>query len=267
MSFTIKKENKKLIFNDLGGYESRNYSTIWCITQADKIYNWNDFPEIKIHTQDYEINKEDYTYSKRNSYKNLIPDFNFHCWKEVGINDYEDMTNEISNSGLQNFEYNKVGWIGSTNTNIIRKLLLNIGNVNKEIFDIFDMQWNKKQFNDLEPSKYISLQDLVKKYSILIDVEGYGYSGRLKYLLWSHRPVIIVDRPHKEFFFEHLVEWKHYIPVKRNLSDLIEKTQWCRNNYDKASEIAQNAYEFSKIYLTRQSCYKQYDKIISAITI
>ena len=42
MSFTVKKQGN-LIFNDLGGYETRNTSTMWCIEQADKIYNWNDF--------------------------------------------------------------------------------------------------------------------------------------------------------------------------------------------------------------------------------
>ena len=33
----------------------------------------------------------------------------------------------------------------------------------------------------------------------------------------------------------------HYIPVNRDLSDLIEKTQWCLDNYEKAVQIAENA--------------------------
>ena len=100
-------------------------------------------------------------------------------------------------------------------------------------------------------------------YSILIDIEGRGYSGRLKYLLWSHRPLLIVDRPHKEYFFEYLKEWEHFIPVKRDLSDLIDKTLWCLNNYNEALIIAENAYQISKIYLTRDACYKQWNHIIS----
>ena len=54
MSFTVSKINGLLIFNDNGCYETRNPSTIWCIKEADKIYNWNDFNEIKIFTEDYE---------------------------------------------------------------------------------------------------------------------------------------------------------------------------------------------------------------------
>ena len=54
MSFCVSKMNGKLIFNDLGGYETRNPSTIWCIQKADEKYNWKDFNEIRIHTGDYD---------------------------------------------------------------------------------------------------------------------------------------------------------------------------------------------------------------------
>lgn len=262
MAFSILKKNGNLLFNDFGGYETRNPSTFWCIQQADKIYNWNDFSEIKIHTEDIEKNKNDYTYSKQNSYNNLVPDFNFHSWPQVGINDYEMFVKEIDNAGLHNYEINKVVWIGNTNTNIRRKQLLEIGNHHKELFDIFNMNWIPSGNVILNSTYYISTPELVKKYSILIDIEGNGYSGRLKHLLWSHRPLLIVDRPHKEFFFEFLKEWEHYIPVKRDLSDLIEKTKWCLYNYDRALQIAENAYKFSKSHLTRNACYNKWNDII-----
>lgn len=51
------------------------------------------------------------------------------------------------------------------------------------------MHWIKSQNIRLDNSQYISMPDLVRKYSILIDIEDSGYSGRLKYLLLSHRPV------------------------------------------------------------------------------
>ena len=143
--------------------------------------------------------------------------------------------------------------------------MLQIGYNNKELFDFYSMSWSKSNNIMLNSTKYISTPDLVKKYSILIDIEGNGYSGRLKYLLWSHRPVLLVDRPHKEFFFEFLKEWVHFIPVKRDLSDLIEKTKWCLDNYDKALQIAENAYQFSKNYLTREACYNKWNDIISKL--
>ncbi len=264
MSFLVKKENGKLIFINYGGYETRNESTIQCLEQADKIYNWKDFNNLVIFTGDYEKNINEHTYSKNNSIINLVPDFNFHSWPQVGINDYNEQIEKIDKAGKNNYMINKVGWIGNINTHPNRKIMLNIGNSNKGLFDFNGMNWikNNNQIK-LNASKYITLDDLVKTYSILIDIEGNGYSGRLKYLLWSHRPVLLVDRPHKEYFFEFLQEWVHYIPVKRDLSDLEEKTTWCINNYSKAQEIAENAYEFSKKYLTREACYGVWNKIIT----
>ena len=144
----------------------------------------------------------------------------------------------------------------------MRKKLVEIGNTNKELLDIIDMDWLPSENIQLNTSKYIYTPELVEKYSMLIDVEGNGYSARVKHLLWSHRPLLLVDRPHKEFFFEFLKEWEHYIPVKRDLSDLIEKTKRCLQNYDKALIIAENAFKFSKIHLTRDSCYATWNTII-----
>jgi hypothetical protein len=265
MTFVFKKENRKLVFKDYGGYETRNPSTIWCIQQADKIYNWNDFPEKQIFTTDSESNFFHYTYSKQNNYLNLVPDFNFHSWPQVGINDYEELYKSIDKKGRTPFNINKVGWIGNINTHPFRKKLLEIGNTNTDLMDIFDCGNWFKQSNSilLGNNKYISTPDLVSTYSILLDIEGNGYSGRLKHLLWSHRPVILVDRPHNEYFFEYLKEWEHYIPVNRDLTDLVEKIKWILENYDKALIIAENAYNFSKKYLTREACYKQWNYIIT----
>uniref|UniRef100_A0A6C0AZI1 Glycosyl transferase CAP10 domain-containing protein n=1 Tax=viral metagenome TaxID=1070528 RepID=A0A6C0AZI1_9ZZZZ len=276
MSFTVKKENGELIINDMGGFETRNSSTIWCLQEADKLYHWNDFKEIRIYTGDFDYTHDiknihnEFSFSKRDGYYNLVPDFNFHSWPQVGIDNYKEFVEAIDKAGLVMPEINKVGWIGNITTAHSRRHLLEIGQHNPLLLDIFDCgMWIRNPESPdsikLVNNKFISTPDLVKKYSILIDIEGTGYSGRLKHLLWSHRPLLIVDRPHKEYFFEYMKEWGHYIPVKRDLSDLIEKTQWCLDNYDKALEIAENAYQFSKVYLTREACYKQWNKIITNI--
>jgi hypothetical protein len=264
-SFTVKKQNGSLIFNDCGGYEYRNPSTIWCVQEADKIYHWKDFKEICICTGDYENGETEYTYSKQNHYKNTVPDFNFHSWPQVGIHDYEELIQQIDIIGSKKAEIHKVGWIGAE-TNHMRRILREIGGSHEEMFDVIIMEWIRHNTSVvMNATAYLSIADLIKKYSVLIDVEGNGYSARVKYFLWSHRPLLLVDRPHKEFYYEYLKEWVHYIPVKRDLSDLVEKTKWCIDNYDEAYKIAENAYNFSRIYLTREACYKQWNTIITKI--
>ena len=263
-SFEVFKKNGVLNFIDNGGWESRNTSTIWCMQQANELYKWNDFDKIVISTGDNENNNADYSYSHQKDVSKTIPDFNFHAWPQVGINDYSSFVNDIHLSGLNPPKINKVGWIGNLNTNYKRKIVYNIGLQNTDCMDIFSMSWSKSGDNiKLNSTKYISTPDLVKKYAILIDIEGRGYSGRVKHLLWSHRPLIIVNRSHKEYFYKYLEPWKHFIPVKNDLSDLVTNIKWCLQNKNKAIEIAENAYDFSKKYLTREACYNRWDEIIS----
>ena len=133
------------------------------------------------------------------------------------------------------------------------------------------MEWlvNAPRENGItyQTSKFISISDLVRNYKILIDIEGAGYSGRLKFLMWSKRPLIIIDREYKEWFFDFMIPWIHYIPVKHDLSDLVEKTLWINNNYELALNIAQNAFGFANIYLSRDACYEKWNEIISEYLI
>ena len=39
--------------------------------------------------------------------------------------------------------------------------------------------------------------------------------------------------------------YKHFIPVKMDLSDLLEQSKWVQNNYEKCLEIANNAFEYA----------------------
>ena len=261
-AFVAYKKNGKLFFINIHGTQTRNASTMKCMYEADKIYNWPDFM-MKIRTCD-SCAFDEYGYSK-NSLHKLVPDFNFWAWPEVGINNYSVTVNEIMNAGNEPATFEKIGWIGNINTSDIRKNLFLYGKKNPTILDVISMEWSNSGTTKLNATHYLSMTDLVKKYSFLIDVEGYGYSGRLKYLLWSQRPVLLVDRPYKEYFFQHLKEWEHYIPVKRNLTDLMEKIKWCFTNTEKANRIAQNALEFSKKHLTREACYAKWNDIVHSL--
>lgn len=163
------------------------------------------------------------------------------------------------NNNNNNYKYNKVGWYGNINvtnrTNNIRKKLLNIGSNNKDLLDFFHV-------DSITKKNFKSIIDIMKDYSILLDIEGGGYSARLKYLLFSNKPLILVDRPYKEFYFKNLQEYVHYIPVKRDLSDLIDKTKWILNNYTESLNIANNALEYAKIYLSEEYVYKHIFNII-----
>ena len=111
-SFQVEKRNGKLYFISNGGFQSRNSSTIWCIKEADKLYKWPDFSRITIITNDGYCKKTEYAYSTQSTdYSNVIPDFNFRHWAEVGLTDYEESIDLIENAGKTQFLENKLGWI------------------------------------------------------------------------------------------------------------------------------------------------------------
>ena len=181
------------------------------------------------------------------SFKIMRPLFFFFHWNEACIKSFEDTKNEIIKMSNNNPIIDKVGWIGNIHSpdNTVpeyytRPLLKKIAGENNDLFDVFH---NHLYYYPNE--KYLSMPELVKKYKYLIDIGGNGYSGRLKYLLFSKRPLLIIDRNYIEYYHNDLIPYKHYIPVKMDLSDLLEQVEWMRNNYEKSLEIANNAFEFA----------------------
>ena len=260
-SFTVEKSNGQLHFVDYGCDGVRNKSMFWCIQQADAVYNWSDFGPIRIFTNDHEPDANTWTVAKYNSFSKLVPDWNFCRWDAIPqvSQDYDEFVQQISEAGLRPPQIpTKAGWIGKASHGW-RERLVQIAQENPDLLECELMDWGADWFT---PSKFVSTPELVAKYGYLIDIEGYGYSGRLKHLLWSRRPVLLVDRPAKEYFHEHLVPWTHYVPVRRDLTDLVEKVQWLRDHPAEAQAIGQRAYEFSQTHLTRAACYRRWNEVI-----
>ena len=93
------------------------------------------------------------------------------------------------------------------------------------------------------PSR-VSLDEMFK-YKIFMIIDGNVIASNH---MWGFAtgcvPVIISNA--KCWFIEYLEPFVNYIPIKYDLSDLKEKIRWILDNDEKAKEIAQNAFKFSK---------------------
>ena len=49
---------------------------------------------------------------------------------------------------------------------------------------------------------------------------------------------IVVESEYNPLHTHIWVKWEHYVPVKHDMSDLIEKIRWCQDNDEMAKEIA-----------------------------
>lgn len=111
------------------------------------------------------------------------------------------------------------------------------------------------KINNIEKSNY--------KYILYID--GYVSAYRLASELSMNSCVLIVDSPYKMWFSNLLVPYKHYIPIKADLEDLISQIQWCIKNDKKCETIAKNAKKFYEKYLTKEGLFNYLESIFNKI--
>lgn len=82
------------------------------------------------------------------------------------------------------------------------------------------------------------------KYHILIDGNATAYT-RSYWKFFSNSLIFKPTSVNFQWYFKGLEPWKHYVPVKENLKDLVEKVQWARSHDKEAEAIAKNAREFA----------------------
>lgn len=171
------------------------------------------------------------------------PDWTWIHWPSAGVFDSMGCFSDIMDAGGFAPELDRVGWYGNA---------LSAGS---DVEEGFTRGRLVGHFASLYPGRFhffhsvgsgrISMPGLVRRYRHLLDIGGDGYSGRLKFLLFSGRPLLLVERPFVEYFHSGLVPWEHYIPVRRDLSDLVERHSWLLDNDSDALRIAGRAREFA----------------------
>jgi len=115
---------------------------------------------------------------------------------------------------------------------------------------------NTKKLNALgiDLGNKVPIEELYK-YKYVINVDGNVAAYRLGFLFSLKSVVFIVEGKYKLWFQDKLVENKHYISVKADLSNLKEKIYWCKNHDKECEEIANNAYEFHQNTFSRDNMY------------
>ena len=89
---------------------------------------------------------------------------------------------------------------------------------------------------------FIPASDFVTfKYQIDIDGNTNSWPGLFQKLLLGN-PVLKVASPYgyRQWYYDRLRPWVHFIPVSSDMSDLVEKITWLRANDDVARRIGEN---------------------------
>lgn len=263
----LKVKNGKFAYaQNYDSFQSRGESTVKMFLDALKLNRTKFNGKLTIHTGDFPETKPgqyDFYYCCKHASEldSVIPDFIFDGWPQAGIDSYSLITKEISEKGSIPFTIPKMLWIGNSKTHPRRTAFLEIAEKNSTLIDGFDTCVDK-YIVEKKKEKYISLSDHTK-YKYLIDIEGRGYSGRLKLLLFSKRVLFVQERLWKEFYHFDMIPYEHYIPIKNDLSDLIDQIHFVEQKGDEYyNEITKNAYSFACKYLSYDAAILRINKLI-----
>ena len=76
------------------------------------------------------------------------------------------------------------------------------------------------------------------------------------------RPLLLVDRPFVEYYYSLLEPMKNYVPIREDLSDLIEKIDYLDGHSDIYNSIVKNARMFTEEYFKRDEVLKTMANVI-----
>jgi len=102
-----------------------------------------------------------------------------------------------------------------------------------------DMDTNRLNQAEMADNKFI------------LDIDGWSNCwDALRWKLYSGSVVLKVMSPFKQWYYDDLKPYVHYIPIKSDCSDINEVINWCFENLDLCGEIGNNGRQYIKNILT-----------------
>ncbi len=101
------------------------------------------------------------------------------------------------------------------------------------------------------------------KFKYILSIEGHDVATNLKWIM-SSNSIAVMPKPEFETWFMEgtLIPDYHYICIKEDFSDLIEKLQYYINHQDKAAEIIRNANTYAQQFKNRKR-----ERLISLLVV
>lgn len=113
----------------------------------------------------------------------------------------------------------------------------------------------------IELSPPITMKDQMK-YKYIFDIEGNAAAYRIGGLLAMRSVILRVESEYKLWIDQWLHPMEHYIPIKRDGSNLAEIIKWCHEHDDACKKIADNAYSVYKKMYNREAVFNYLDNIL-----
>ncbi|KAI5106875.1 KDEL motif-containing protein 1 precursor [Silurus meridionalis] len=219
-----------------------------------------DKDETKVRLPDVEffVNLGDWPLEKRRTTDKLHPIFSWcgsNDTRDIVMPTYDltesvletmgrvslDMMSVQANTGPPWAEKNMTAFWRGRDSRRERLELVKLARANPELLDaaftnFFFFEHVESLYGPLV--KHVSFFDFFK-YKYQINVDGTVAAYRMPYLLAGDSVVLKQDSTYYEHFYSQLQPWVHYIPIKADLSDVLEKIQWAKEHDEEEYEKLQ----------------------------
>jgi len=95
------------------------------------------------------------------------------------------------------------------------------------------------------PADVLPAESFVQ-YKYLISLDGVGAAWKRVATILASGSVLLLHHRWTQFFNSAMNPWVHYVPLKYDLSDLLERYEWLENHSSNALEIATNGLRLAR---------------------
>ena len=100
------------------------------------------------------------------------------------------------------------------------------------------------------------------EYKYLVNVDGHVSAFRLSLEMSMGCCILLAESKYKLWFTDMIKPMIHYVPIKSDLSDLIDQIKWCRSHDSECKKIANNSRKFYLRYLQKDGVLDYLQKLI-----
>ncbi len=100
-------------------------------------------------------------------------------------------------------------------------------------------------------------------YKYLISVEGAAAGWKRVATILASGSVLLLHHRWNQFFYPGLKPWVHYVPVKYDVSDTIERHKWLIAHPSQARRIAENGLHFAREILYPKALERYFAEVVN----
>lgn len=104
-------------------------------------------------------------------------------------------------------------------------------------------------------------------YKYLVSIDGAAAAWRRVPIILSLGSVLLLQHEWNQFFYPGLMPWIHYVPLRKDLDDLVEKYGWLESHPAEAEAIASSGRAFALRFLTPEAIERHFLDILYGLSI